>query len=487
MRLIKYSSAIFCGILGALAQEPLNFWPFGIIFVGYLFLCLYKNLQTQNKTNLISFILCWSTYAIIMCDWMRYFTVFALFGFLSLQILFSFLFFKLLMSICNAKYCDYIFAFSFVAFEYILSHLPIISFSWLSVATIPINLNFLHNFVRVGGGALLSFVFVFFSCYIVKKANRKVKIKRKPLFVSVMVLLFLITTFCIGFIGTSNSGNTYKVAIVQGNDKDRYLTQNEIDNKYLRNSHLELADKINDHPNLIVFPESSFNEDPADKSNGLLNDLKPIAKKSKSLLIFNTITDQGNNYYNTNLFYSPDMKYLGEYSKKRLVPFGEYIPFKSVFGGWSILDEIGSGFSKGKKDVTIKGVTSLICFESTFTDDVRSALNDSSRLLVITTNNRSYRKSGNSQQHLAQSRLRAIEYSIPVVHASVSGKSALIDKDGNITKQSGMFERTLIEGNLDISKNRSFYAITFDWFSYLALVVVLCLLIINWRKRLGKK
>lgn len=313
------------------------------------------------------------------------------------------------------------------------------------------------------------------------------KPKRKSIFISLTLFIFLLSTFSLGFIGNSKQKNNYKVAIVQANDKNRYLTQEEIDEKYLRNSHLDLARTIKDNPDLIVFPESAFNEDPFDRSNELLQDLKPVAKKAKSLLIFNTITDKGENYYNTNLFYSPRMNYLGQYSKKRLVPFGEYIPFKSVLGEWSILDEIGEGFSPGEKDTTIKGVTSLICFESTFTDDVRNALNDDSRLLVITTNNRSYRRSGNSDQHLAQSRLRAIEFSVPVVHASVSGKSALIDKDGNIVKLSSMFKRELLEGSLDISKKRSFYANTFDWFSYFSLVVVLCLLITNWRKRLGKK
>ena len=418
---------------------------------------------------------------------MRYFTVFAFLGFFALQALISYLFFKLLMLVSNIRYSDYIFALSFVTFELIVSHLPIISFSWLSVATIPIELNFLHNFARAGGGALLTFVFVLFSCYSTRKFMKSAKPKRKSIFISLSLFIFLLSTFSLGFIGTGEHKSNYKVAIVQANDKNRYLTQEEIDEKYLRNSHLDLAKSIKDDPDLIVFPESAFNEDPFDRSNELLQDLKPIAKKAKSLLIFNTITDKGDDYYNTNLFYSPRMNYLGQYSKKRLVPFGEYIPFKSVLGEWSILDEIGEGFSPGKKDKTVKGVTSLICFESTFTDDVRSALNEDSRLLVITTNNRSYRRSGNSDQHLAQSRLRAIEFSIPVVHASVSGKSALIDKDGNIVKQSNMFEKALVEGRLDISKNRSFYANTFDWFSYFALVVVICLLITNWRKRLGKK
>ena len=487
LTIVKYLPAIICGILGALAQEPLNFWPFGIIFIGYLFSRLYKNINVQDKNNLISFILCWSTYSIVMCSWMRYFTVFAFLGFLALQAIISYLFFKLLMRVSNIRYSDYIFTLSFVAFELIVSHLPIISFSWLSVATMPIELNFLHNFVRAGGGALVVFVFVLFSCYLTKKILRTPKVKRKSILISTFLFTFLFTTYFVGFIGTSHSGSTYKVAIVQGNDKNRYLTQEEIDEKYLRNSHLDLAKQINNKPDLIVFPESAFNEDPSDTSNDLLKDLTPIAKKSKSLLLFNTNTDKGANYYNTNLFYSPRMNYLGQYSKKRLVPFGEYIPFKSFLGEWSILDEIGEGFSPGKKDLTIRGVTSLICFESTFSDDVRKALEDSSKLLVITTNNRSYRRSGNTEQHLAQSRLRAIEFSIPVVHASVSGKSALIDQDGNITKQSKLYERSLVEGTLDLAKNRSFYANTFDWFSYLTLVVVLCLLITNWRKRLGKK
>ena len=169
-----------------------------------------------------------------------------------------------------------------------------------------------------------------------------------------------------------------------------------------------------------------------------------------------------------------------------MVPFGEYVPFEKVIGKWAIFDEIGSGFAPGKKDVTIKGVTSLICYESAFSADVTKALNGDSRLLIITTNNRSYQRTGNSVQHRTLTQLRALENGISAVHASVSGSSALIERDGTIVSKSELFERTVISGNLSWGQPDSIYSRTGDWLSLLALLVVIYLYLSNKGKILWK-
>lgn len=489
MKLYKILFSIVFGVGGFLAQEPLHFWPLGIFFIFYLFYTWDKYCATGNKIDKYTFIICWVVYAGGMCYWISYFTLLALFGFLVLQGLFAYLFLVLTSKIYYKNFSVLIFAFTFIVFEFVLANIPIFSFTWLNLATIPLDLKFLHNFVRAGGGELLTFFFILFSILIFKILflNKKRIISLTKSYLVYLLIIFTVITYLLGNTNFTNKIN-YKVSIVQGNNLNRYLTDDEIDNNYLRKSHIELAKKIKDNPDLIVFPESAFYEDPDDTSNGLLKDLTPIAKLSKSMMIFNSITeDDQTNYYNTNEFYSRDMDFLGSYSKKRLVPFGEYVPFKNLLGSLSIFDDIGSGFSPGKKDFTINGITSLICFESTFSSDFRRALVPQTKLMVVTTNNRSYRRSGNSKQHMAQSRLRALEYSTPVVHASVSGISAIIDKDGDVKSESKLFVNKLVQGGVDTTITRSFYSKTFDWFSYCALVVVIWLLAfrlkdIKWKK-----
>src|SRR5207249_3350458 len=52
------------------------------------------------------------------------------------------------------------------------------------------------------------------------------------------------------------------VALLQGNDKNRDLTDAELDARYLPNSHFDLATRVRDPVDLIVFPESSMDADP---------------------------------------------------------------------------------------------------------------------------------------------------------------------------------------------------------------------------------
>ena len=53
-----------------------------------------------------------------------------------------------------------------------------------------------------------------------------------------------------------------RVALIQGNDKNRDLTNAELDGRYLPKSHFDLATRITDPVDLIVFPESSMDRDP---------------------------------------------------------------------------------------------------------------------------------------------------------------------------------------------------------------------------------
>ena len=82
----------------------------------------------------------------------------------------------------------------------------------------------------------------------------------------------------------------------------------------------------------------------------------------------------------------------------------------------------------------------MICFESAFAPLMRDYVRDGAEAIVVTTNNRSYRRSANSAQHLALSQMRAAETARPVLHASISGISAVIDADGTVHDTTELFE-----------------------------------------------
>ena len=470
----------------ALSQEPYAYWFLIFFPIAAIYFLLNNYRITNDSLYLKTWIASWIIYSIILCDWISYFGYAALAAFALCQGFFAFSFAYIYKKI--TKTSPLVFAFAFVAFEWILSHLPVIAFSWLNLSTVGLNIPILNKYARFGGGAALTFLIVFISALMIEhlpflfSLGKRINYKKL-----VSTIAILIISMMISLMSFNTSDNKVSIAVVQGNDKNRYLTNEEIENEYLTNSHLDLASKIYDPVDFIVFPESGLDSSPK-QDRALRVRLKLIAEKTNKLLIVNAIeeTDKGN--FNRNFLYSSEMELLGTYDKKRLVPFGEYVPAKKIIGFLPIFDQIGEGFISGTSNKTINGVATVICYESTFSRDVRRALGNNAKILVVTTNNRSYRNSGNSKQHVAQTRLRSLEFGISSVQSSISGPSALIDNKGNIVSKSQMFERTTLKGELPFGKANSFYAKTFDWLSYLAILVVgyQCLNQTSFIKRLSK-
>jgi apolipoprotein N-acyltransferase len=118
---------------------------------------------------------------------------------------------------------------------------------------------------------------------------------------------------------------------------------------------------------------------------------------------------------------------------------------------------------------------SVICFESAFAPIVSDYVRDGAELLLVSTNNRSYRRSGLSAQHVALSQMRAAETGRPVLHAAISGISAVVDPDGDVHDESELFVNRVTDGTVETTTGDTVYVALGDWVllvSGLALIVV---------------
>lgn len=130
---------------------------------------------------------------------------------------------------------------------------------------------------------------------------------------------------------------------------------------------------------------------------------------------------------------------IGEiYDKVHLVPFGEYVPMRSLLDpiGISQLAPGGIDFLPGPKVRTLKldklpKVGPLICFEAIFPGQVVDRANRPDWLLNV-SNDAWFGRSAGPYQHLAQARLRTIEEGLPMVRSTPTGVSAVIDGHGRI-------------------------------------------------------
>ena len=88
---------------------------------------------------------------------------------------------------------------------------------------------------------------------------------------------------------------------------------------------------------------------------------------------------------------------------------------------------------------------------------------DGAEVIVVTTNNRSYRRSANSAQHVALAQMRAAEIGRPVVQASISGISGRIDARGDVRHTTELFENEVVSSEVTTTTGQTPYVRYGDW------------------------
>lgn len=178
---------------------------------------------------------------------------------------------------------------------------------------------------------------------------------------------------------------------------------------------------------------------------------------------------------NSLLFYDAQGRPAGVYDKRRLVPFGEYIPYPQVFErlGLGVVGNFRS-LRPGapRPPVSPPGLppaAPLICYETIFPLATQRAAQGAEWLLQV-TNDAWFGESAGPWQHLAQSRARAIELGLPVARAANTGISAMIDPWGRDVARLGLNRRGVIDVALPAPAERTPFARIGGWITLLTLV-----------------
>ena len=275
-----------------------------------------------------------------------------------------------------------------------------------------------------------------------------------------------------------------RMALLQGDDEQLPLAEQV--NQPLTEKHFALADRLCGDYDLIVFPESALDTDP-EQDPGLRARLVALAKQHDAAVLVNARTpgDDGQSR-NTNLLYTPDGKLQGTYSKQHLVPFGEYVPWRDALSWLPELRQVPYDFEPGDTRTLFRAgghpFESVICFESAFGPLVRDTVRDGAQFVVVSTNNRSYQRSANSEQHLALGQMRAAETGRAVLQASVSGLSAVIDPDGDIHHETGLFQARAVSASVPTSTGETLYVRFGDWVVLLGVVAMLAVTVVAIRR-----
>jgi apolipoprotein N-acyltransferase len=149
----------------------------------------------------------------------------------------------------------------------------------------------------------------------------------------------------------------------------------------------------------------------------------------------------------------------GRYDKAHLVPYGEYLPMRPLLSaiGLSRLAPGDADFTPGPGPRSIWlgdpwGKVGLqLCYEIIFSGHVVDWMNRPS--FIFNPSNDAWFGSWGPPQHLAQARLRAAEEGIPVIRATPTGISAVIDARGNVIQQLGWRKAGVIDAVIPPAAN----------------------------------
>jgi apolipoprotein N-acyltransferase len=249
---------------------------------------------------------------------------------------------------------------------------------------------------------------------------------------------------------TSPRGEPLKVALVQGNiaQQDKWQADKLLDSLALYADRSFALTGID----VIVWPETAIAAFYDQVSENFIPYIEEKLQESGATLLTGIpVLDRGKwEYFNAVISLGGERAF---YYKRHLVPYGEYLPMRWLFG--STLDALAvpnADFSSGNGGQPLLQaagypVATSICFEVVFGEEMIQELPEAA-LLVNVSNDAWFGRSLAPFQHLEMARMRARETGRPMLRATNTGISALIDHQGRVTAQSPQFEAAVVTGEV---------------------------------------
>ena len=295
----------------------------------------------------------------------------------------------------------------------------------------------------LGGAPLVTFAVAALSAVLIALP------RRTALVGPVLLVLALV-------VPTPSSGQDVTVAVVQGNvprlGLDAFAQRAAVLRNHVEATHQLARDVragLTPRPDLVLWPENASDLDPYEDAEAAALIDQAVRDVGVPVLVGAVTDGPGRFVSNRGIVWSPTDGPGASYVKRHPVPFGEYIPFRSLARAVTkkvdlVPRDFTSGDRAGVLDVGPARIADVICFEVAYDGVVRDAVRGGGRLVVVQTNNATFGRSGETSQQLAMGRLRAVEHGRAVVVAATSGISAVIAPDGRLLERSGIFTRDVI-------------------------------------------
>ncbi len=440
---------------------PVNAWPLAWVALAPLLIALDRARSWQAAWGIAY--LSGFVFFLMAIGWIRFVTV------PGLVVLSAYLalFFGILGSLhyyirhrfSSVSTC-FLLSAGWVILEYFRSTL-FTGFGWASLWASQADFKSLLPLASVTGAAGISFLVILVN--IVLKERLVGRLKQNWIVgVVLAALIFIVGWGAVVSAPVNRTSAAIPIAVIQPNISLAEALDSRL-KADLVHRQLELSRRTLAHgPKLVIWPETSFPRFMWD-SPELVEEIQSFARENGVYVLFGAVTRKNEQYYNSAVLISPFGAAPVVRSKRHLVVFGEYIPFREKFpilADMVPIDDLTPGEEDALFDVPGLGKFGvLICFEDTLPEVARRYVRQGAGFLVNMTNDAWYRDSGQPRMHLNNALFRSVENRRMLVRATNTGESCVVDAFGRETEcvKDNQDRRVLIEGFMVVSVNPEVY------------------------------
>jgi apolipoprotein N-acyltransferase len=263
---------------------------------------------------------------------------------------------------------------------------------------------------------------------------------------------------------STNTADALRVGIIQGNIPNEiklYPAGRQKAIEGYTTGYLKLA---TEGVAAILTPEGALPYYPAEIRNSSLY----AALQEKGIpLWLGAFGEAGANYTNSLHAIDSSGNFLSQYNKYKLVPLGEYVPFKEIIGQWvKRLSPLEAQLQPGKDYQEFDAFPGLraivgICYESAFGEHFRQQARQGE--FILTASNNAHYAANMPAQHHAQDVMRAIETSRWAVRATNTGYSAIVDPHGHTLWRSNLNQFATHSHQIYRQRQQTLYVRWGDW------------------------
>lgn len=442
---LRLAAAGGFGALTALGFQPFGWWGLALLGVAGLSWCVKASPRLRFSVSLgLGYGL---GLLLVGISWMQAIFFEAMVGLVVVEALFYALLGGLLHLALLSRWWPLLAAASWTIIEFVFSRFPFGGFGWmrLGYAMVDSPLAWGLPVFGVAGVGFLAAIFGQLPIWLAQRASA---------FRTLLALAVVVTLIAGAASGLlvrpGQASGEINVGWVQGGAPGggvyglgpaRTITANQ----YAET--VRLADRIDSgqlpKPAFIVWPENSTDLDPfTDAQTGQLVQAA-LTRAGVPILVGSVLDGPGTDERQTaSLWWDPQAGVQQRYVKRGIVPFGEWVPFRSLLLPLiPVLAYVGpqsvAGTEPGVLTLPLAGrepvrLGVIVCYDLAFDQIVGETITNGAQAIVVQSSNAMYQGTGQIDQQFAITRARAMELRREILVVTTSGVSGLIRPDGSV-------------------------------------------------------